>query len=139
MSQSPIEAGDLFENLCLDRRAGRLDVLVIEPDNLLMLADDAGFPQRRQAVIHRDQVDAGAAGTAARARAPFVVADHGNQRGVPTEGDGRWRRCSQLRQAPVSMTSPSTRGRALPARCGCNRQEAYRRGWRHPPPTRANW
>ena len=74
-----------LENLRLDRGGRRLDVLVIESDDLLMLAHHTGLAKRRQPVIDGEQIDAGVPRTALQGSSPFVVADQRNQRGAAAQ------------------------------------------------------
>ena len=87
-------------HLGLERGVAALHVFVVEPDDLLLLADDARLAQRRAPVIDRQQVDAGLGG------ARFSVAPPSS---LPTSAMSVARPPSDTMFAAVFAAPPSTR------------------------------
>ena len=78
---------ELGQNRSRTQRTGRWDIFVIQPHDLLLLADDPHFSKRGEPVIDAKQIDARVCGALSQQDTGFIGANERNQRCTSAERD----------------------------------------------------
>jgi hypothetical protein len=97
----------------LARRVGRPDVLVIQPHDLLMLADHPRLAQRRGAVVNRLQVHTVVTRAPGQRRAGLVPANQRDESRLPAERGDVGRGIRRAAEDPSHAVDPDHRHRRL--------------------------
>ncbi len=100
-------------HFALNGGVGGLNVFVVQSDDLLMLADHAGFAQRGQTMVDGKQIDACIRRTSLERGAALVAADQRDKGRVAAQGDNIGGRVRRAAKHPSGGVYPEHRYRGF--------------------------